>query len=488
MGIDDDLLDGFDSLEVGFAAPHRKGLAMKEDAATANKGLYLGVDVGGTKVQASLVEESGASLGRQRTRTPRDCAPEVVLAAIEQTMLEVLQSAGHAAEDLAAIGIAIPGVVEPDDAFVVVTPNMNLSGVAIGSRLEEKFRVPIAVGNDCNLGTLGEKWLGSARDAESVVGILVGTGIGGGFVHRGKLWRGARESAGEIGHIVMQIDGPVCGCGNRGCLEALASRSAIERDIREAIAAGRESALPILSGGDLSIIRSGMLRRALAAQDDLVAEIMRRASEVIGHACLTVRHLIDPEVIVLGGGLVEACGDFMMPIVEEVVASDRLPGARAGGRVLVSALGDDAVVLGAVALARKAVGRNPFKKRYAVAPTYPEIAVTSFGEVTVGRKTYSRDVYIVVNGKVKSRDKTLAKALYGSSHTVGPKELEKVCKGGPEVLFVGAGQSGNVELNEEAQTYLRQRSIECQVLTTPEAATAYNRSGQRKAAVMHVTC
>ena len=197
------------------------------------------------------------------------------------------------------------------------------------------------------------------------------------------MWRGARESAGEIGHIVMQIGGPKCGCGNRGCLEALASRTAIERHIREALAAGRTSVLTELTGGDLSVIRSGSLRRAIQADDALVCDILRRAAEVLGYACLTVRHLIDPEVIVLGGGVVEACSDFLMPIVENIVGNDRLPGARDGGQVRLSALGDDAVVLGAVALARKRVGRSPFKKRFHVAPRYPEIVSAAGGEITV---------------------------------------------------------------------------------------------------------
>ncbi|MEE8452516.1 MAG: ROK family protein [Thermoguttaceae bacterium] len=461
---------------------------MKASEKTEKDRLYLGIDVGGTKVQASLIEESGGTVGRKRCPTPREGGPEQTLEAIDTAISEVLEEAEVRVKDLTAIGIAIPGVVDPDSARVVVTPNMNLTGVAIGSHLESRYDVPVAIGNDCNLGTLGEKWLGSARDADTVVGILVGTGIGGGYVHKGRLWRGARESAGEIGHIVMQIDGPKCGCGNYGCLEALASRTAIERDLREAIAAGRDSVLPAFAEDDLKVIRSGMLRRALLAGDELVAEVMRRASEIIGHACLTVRHLIDPEVIVLGGGVIEANSEFMMPIIENVVGSDQLPGARDGGRVLLSALGDDAVVLGAVALARKQVGRSPFKKRFAVRPKYPQVIRPKFGEVTIGRKTYGHDIYIPVSGKIKKRDKTLARQLYGSSHTIGPKELEKVCRGGPEVLFIAAGHSGQVTLNEEAQRFLDQRAIKCEVLPTPEAVETYNNSKRRKAALIHVTC
>ncbi len=448
----------------------------------------MGIDIGGTKIQVSLVEESGSVVSRLRCPTPRDVGPEKVVAAIERAISDSLAEAEIESSDLTAIGLAVPGVVDPEQGLVVVTPNMNLTGVAIGTHLEGRFKVPVALSNDCNLGTLGETWLGSARNAKSTVGILVGTGVGSGVVSNGKLWRGARESGGEIGHIVMQIDGPLCGCGNHGCLEALASRSAIERNIRQAVADGRKTVLSELLEGDLSVIRSGMLRRALEAEDELVTGVMRTASEVLGHACLTVRHLVDPEVIVLGGGVMEACSDFMLPIVENIVGSDQLPGAREGGRVLLSALGDDAVVLGAVALAATHVGRNPFKKANAVRPLYPELTGVSFGKVTAGGKARSNDIYIRVNGKVKKRKKATAREHYGSSHTIGPKELEKVCKGGPEIVFIGSGHSGKVELNEEGQRYLSQRSIDVQLSPTPEVVEAYNSCERRKAALIHVTC
>jgi glucokinase len=450
--------------------------------------LYLGVDVGGTKIQASLVDEGGTILARRRRPTPSKGSPDKAVAAIEAAMEAVVEDNDRRIKDLTAIGIAVPGVVDRKAGLVVVTPNMNLSGISLGPHLEKRFQVPVALGNDCNLGTLGETWLGSARKATSAVGILVGTGIGGGIVQDGKLWRGARESAAEIGHIVVEIGGPRCGCGNYGCLEALASRSAIERDLRSAIAGGRKSVLSEVLDGDLRVIKSGALRRALEAEDELVSDVMRRASEVLGHACLTVRHLIDPEVIVLGGGVVEACGDFILPIVERIVQADRLPGAREGGRVLRSALGDDAVVLGAVALAQEHVGRSPLENTLAAAPEYPPIENTSFGNVTVGGKTYAHDVFIRVDGRLKRRKKALAKEAYGTSHVVGPKELEKVCRGGPAVLFIGTGHSGQLQVSEEAQRYLSQRSIECRAAVTPEAVEAYNQSDRRKAALIHVTC
>lgn len=451
--------------------------------------LYLAVDIGGTKIQACLAEESGSIRARHKCPTPREGGPEPVLATLEGAIQKVLDDEGLESRDVTAMGIAVPGVVDPEEGLVVVTPNMSLTGVSIGPHIESKFGVPVAVGNDCNLGTLGEAWLGSARGARSVVGILVGTGIGSGIVYgKGKMWRGERESAAEIGHMVMQIGGPRCGCGNDGCFEALASRSAIERDLRAAVEAGRTTVLTEILDGDLSVVRSGALRQALEQNDALVTEVLGHAAEVLGHACLTIRHLIDPEVIVLGGGVVEACSAFILPIVERIVGADKLPGARPGGRVLLSALGDDAVVLGAVALARQHVGRSAFKKKYDVSPDYPKIHSATFGQVTVGKKTHGHDIYIRADGKVKKRKKKVAKEHYGTSHTIGPEELDAVCKGGPQILFVGTGHSGQVQLSGEAERYLSQRAIEVRAMPTPEVAEAYNHSTRRRAALIHVTC
>jgi hypothetical protein len=146
------------------------------------------------------------------------------------------------------------------------------------------------------------------------------------------------------------------------------------------------------------------------------------------------------------------------------------------------------VVLGAVALARSYVGRSPFKKRYVVHPDYPAVKSLEFGRLKVGRKTYQRDVCLTVDGAIKKRKKKLAREAYGHAHVLGPKEVERVCRGAPEVLFVGNGHSGGLELTEEARRYLAHRAIECKVLATPDAAAAYTKSKRRKAGLFHVTC
>lgn len=459
-----------------------------KDGNAAAAGVYLGIDVGGTKIQTSLVTQSGSVLSRHRCPSPRDGGPDSVLAAVVAAAEETMRSEGFEPARLTALGIAIPGVVDPQRGLVVVTPNMSLSGVLIGPYLEDRFRVPVALGNDCNLGALGESWLGAARGTASSITILVGTGIGAGIVRKGKLLAGARQSAGEIGHIVMRIGGPQCGCGNFGCLEALASRSAVERELRAAVAAGRSTVLTELLGGDLSIIRSKALRDALDANDALVTEVMRKASEVLGHACLTVRHLVDPDVIVLGGGVIEACGNFMIPIIDAILESDRLAGTREGGHVVLSALGDDAVVLGAAALAATKAGRNPFKSRNSVLPEYPKIGEATLGEVVVGKRTFATDVTIRVDGTVKKRKQARVKQRHGTTHILDAVEVSKLCKGGPEVIFVGTGHSNQLHLDDEARNFLGRRLIQVELLPTPQLAEAYNACSARKAALVHVTC
>ena len=448
--------------------------------------LYVGIDVGGTKIQASLVLECGTIVAGRKCATPRDGEADEVLSAIEETVETLLHEEGLDSGDLAAVGIAVPGVTDPGRGRVIITPNMNLTGVEIVPRLEDRLGVVVVLGNDTNLGTLGERWLGAARGSSSVFGIFVGTGIGGGFVRKTKLWRGHRESAGEIGHTVIRIGGPACACGNHGSLEALAGRWAIERDIRKAVAAGRKTVLTELLDGDLSQIRSGALRQAIGRKDRLVTRVMRRASEVLGQACVVVFHLLDPEVIVLGGGVVEACGDFMLPIVEEVIKAVRLPGSREGGEVYLSPLGDDAVVVGAVALARWQIGRSPFNRDFAAGPHYDEIGQAAPGQITVGDETYKRDIVIRVSGEVKKWRREAASESGKRGHEIRPADLARACRGGPQVLVVGTGESGDLKLTKESQAYLRRRAIEVHVLCVPEAIDLYNKVEQRKAALIHV--
>jgi glucokinase len=284
----------------------------------------------------------------------------------------------------------------------------------------------------------------------------------------------------------MQTDGPLCGCGGHGCLEALASRTAIERDIRQGIAAGRKTVLAESVSDGSGVIRSNVLRRALEVKDELVQEVMTRAAQVLGLACLQIRQLLDPEVIVLGGGLIEACKSHILPIVLEVMATDGMAKARSGGKVVVSSLGDDAGVLGAVALAQQYLGHDPLEKVRSAVRRHPTIAEVGDDSITVDSVTYDRDIYIRVDGKVGKRTKSHGEANSDAPAVVEPADLKRVCKGDPSILIIGTGGNGTVVLSDDAEEFLRKRGIVYEPLPNREAADAYNVIRGRKAALIHL--
>jgi glucokinase len=398
-------------------------------------------------------------------------------------------------KDAAGLGVGVPGVVDSSAGEVVKTPNLPLAPVALGPRLEGTFGIRTALGNDVNLGTLGEKYFGAAREADSALGIFVGTGIGGGLVLDGRLYEGWRGAAAEIGHLRVRIDGPECGCGGRGCLEACASRTAIERDLFAALAAGRESVLVSLltgRGGALcppSRIRSGILEEALAQQDALVMEVLAEASRVLGLGVASLVNVVDPQVVLLGGGVIEACGSFMVPRIEETARAEVMPGGRNGFRIVTSQLGDDAVALGGVALAqqrRAEYGRLKGVPRPAV--DYPQVEAPGFGEVQVDAVRLNHDIVILADGSVKKRKKKLSRRESGSAHHIAAAELEVVCRGQPRQLIIGTGYQGQLSLTPEAEAYLRAQGIRCVAHPSPAAAAAFNQSPGPKALLLHVTC
>ena len=471
--------------------------------------LYVGVDVGGTKIQASLITATGSVVANHRRDTPRDCPAEVTLDAIESCVAELLQAQDMELADISTIGIAVPGVVEQETGLVVVTPNMNLSGIELGQVMGGRFRVPVAIGNDCNLGTLGECWLGSGRMAKSCVGIFVGTGIGAGLVVDNHVFSGAGQAAGEIGHIVSRFPGedwrtvlgakkrtkgipetpkplpgpalPRCGCGNYGCFETFASRTAIERFIREAVANGAESHIVELSGGHLDVVKSGTIAKALKMNDKVVTAIVRYAAQVIGYACLTVRHFFDPEVIVLGGGVIEACQKYMMPVIDEVIANDQLPAAPGNRRILVSSLGDNAVVLGAVALARSMSGANPLRGRHRVLPRYPTLKLQRDGAVNVNLIPFSNDFYLLPDGGVQQRPKQPKKQPDGFRLA----DLKTVMEGGTDFVVFATPKADEVQLPGKCHDFLFRRGIDYQILPLDKAVQVYNSVTARRSAVFH---
>jgi glucokinase len=244
--------------------------------------------------------------------------------------------------------------MNPETGVVYNPPNLpGWDEIALGPRLAEALGVPVAVENDVNLGTLGEFALGAGRGTRDMVGIFVGTGVGGGLILDGALRSGFRHAAAEVGHMIVLADGPVCGCGKRGCLESVASRTAIERDIRLGLAAGRQSAIPKLMKGR-GRMSSGVLAKALLSGDPLVSEVLGKAQWYLGLHVASVVNLVDPEMIVLGGGVVEALGDGFLEPVRLTARQYYIQQTDAEKvRIVAAQLGDLAGVLGAAVLARQ---------------------------------------------------------------------------------------------------------------------------------------
>jgi glucokinase len=227
--------------------------------------------------------------------------------------------------------------------------------VPLGEKLGKLLRVPVFAENDVNVGVVGEHALGAGKGTHDMMGIFVGTGIGGGIILNDRLYVGMRGAAAEVGHMILQVDGPLCGCGNHGCIEALASRTAMERDVRAAIRAGEKSeVLKLMEERGKERMTSSIIQRALKRKDPVMGKVMKRAQYYLGLSVASVVNLLDPECVVIGGGIVERLGDeFVAPIRKTAYLNFLRRHDAERVKIVPGALQDNAGALGAVVLARQ---------------------------------------------------------------------------------------------------------------------------------------
>ncbi|HOW68492.1 MAG TPA: ROK family protein, partial [Verrucomicrobiota bacterium] len=233
------------------------------------------------------------------------------------------------------------------------TGNLGWDNVPLKKELEKLLSVPVHIENDCNICILGIYELELHEKPRHVVGLFLGTGIGGGLILNGKLFSGFNHTAGEVGHMILEVGGPKCTCGNQGCFEALASRSAIFRRIQQAVKNGQKTILTDMLGSDLEDLRSGDLLKAIKKGDKFVERVIEEAAEYTGIAVGNIINLINPEVVVLGGGVIEALEDEMMAIIVETAKDYAMTGTAKGIDIIASKLGDNAGIVGASVLAKK---------------------------------------------------------------------------------------------------------------------------------------
>jgi glucokinase len=251
------------------------------------------------------------------------------------------------------IGIGAPGACDPESGRVIFAPNLAWTDVPLKKELEKQVQAPVFIENDCNIQTLGVHEKELKGKPRHLVGIFVGTGIGAGLILDGKLFSGFNRTAGEIGHMVIEVGGPKCACGNKGCFEALASRTAVFRRINSAVKDGQKTVLTDLLEGDLRDLRSGDLRKAIRRGDKFVEKVVEEAAEYIGIAVANVINLINPEVVVLGGGVIDALEDEMLAIIIETAHDCAMQGTDKGIDIIASKLGDDAGITGGAVLAKR---------------------------------------------------------------------------------------------------------------------------------------
>jgi len=314
---------------------------------------YIGLDIGGTKIAGGLVSASGKVLTRTKTSTPKRVRPKDIYTCVTDAIEELIHEGGIKPSLIKGVGVGVPGIVDTRNHHILAAPNIALTGFPLSASLKRKFHMPVVMANDVNAGLLGEVWLGAAKGLSHVVGIFPGTGVGGAVISEGKLLLGSQGAATELGHLMVSLDGPLCHCGNHGCLEALTSRWAIERDIRLAVKAGKRTIVTKLNDGKLNMIKSRILKEALVKNDPVVKAVLTKVARVLGHTAVSLNHTFNPQAIIFGGGVIKACGEFILPIIVQETQADPFFRKFNTCRILPSKLGDDAVILGAARLAQQ---------------------------------------------------------------------------------------------------------------------------------------
>ena len=307
------------------------------------------LDVGGTKVLGAIFDENDKIIYRLKKRSKSGgSASADVEKVIVDVVEEMIKESGIDRKKLKAVASCAPGVIDQDKGIVLFTPNLPWRDYDIAGAMKKRFGVPFYVGNDVNLGVLGEYKFGAARGYHNIAGFFVGTGLGGGLILDDKLFTGNQFKAAEYGHMTLDPDGPLCGCGQSGCLETFASKMGMSAYIRQQVSRGRESMMAeAVQDGSF---RSKKLKKALEAGDKVAMEAVDRACHYLAIGIGNIVNTLSPDLVLLGGGVIEAVGDIFL---EKILAElDRycMVAIRPTVDVKIAALGDDSILYGDLAL------------------------------------------------------------------------------------------------------------------------------------------
>ena len=307
----------------------------------------LALDVGGTNIRMALVDRQGRITHSRHRKCAIDKGREAFVARLNDDIHTLHQEADQSNATILAAGAGVPGLIARDGTILTSVNLQPLNGLNFRTALQEMTSVPTVVLNDANAAACGEKWYGSGHVFDSILMLTIGTGVGSGLILDNRLWTGSDGVAGEYGHMTVEPDGVLCACGNHGCLEQYASATALARMAREALDAGTESSLAGLSPTRLT---AAAIAGAAKDGDRLALALFERAATALGIAAATAANLLNPDALILGGG-VAASFDLLAPTISRTVKERAFPVPAGRLQILKGVLGDDAGLMGAAAMA-----------------------------------------------------------------------------------------------------------------------------------------
>ena len=320
-----------------------------------HKDSVISIDMGGTKVLGCVVNSKEGIIARVKKPTDPNASRKKYVHQLAEVVYELIEKSHINKKKIKAVCLGVPGTVNPETRIIGLAPNLGLKNINIKKMLEAEIAFPVLIENDVNLGALGVKSFGVGKKAKNLLAVFVGTGIGGGLIFDSKLYRGSNYVAGEIGHMLVEKNGPKCGCGRKGCFEAIASRTAIVNKIIKDIKSGKRSKLSkLVKSGER--IRSKSLSSAVKSGDKVVRKRINEGCDVIGGVLASISNLLNLDMIVLGGGMIEALDFYMLPLIKKSFSEQVMNDSAKGLKIVASKLGDDAAIFGGIALAEEFLG------------------------------------------------------------------------------------------------------------------------------------
>ena len=333
---------------------------------TSGSRLFGGIDVGGTKILAMVADENGNVVSAAKKKTKGDAGFKAVCERAVATLQEAVEIENMTLGNLSAIGVGVPMSVLPDGSTPAAANLPGWKGAPLVKTMEAMTSRPCFGVNDCNAGTYAEYVYGVGKSAKTLVGLSVGTGLGGGIVFHDQLIIGENSMAAELGHVIVHEGGRICGCGHKGCLEAYASKTGMARRVLwETVMEGRKSILSQYApDGNYATIKSSALQEAYRKGDAVAVEALNELAHYVGVGVAIYTTIFGPDLIVIGGGVFEALGKELLPKVKESARHRVFPEASfRDTKITLSQLGDHAVGLGCVAYAKSCLEKGTGKKK-----------------------------------------------------------------------------------------------------------------------------